>query len=148
MLTMLIACRTLEIESAFFFFISGGGGFFLATCNQQCQQCWRHQQCQQCWYKTRRQRSFFAGSSGFTDFTDFTLERKAHAMTPDEIRRLIAARAPELSEADLASLSAQTGEEMVPVSVFAEVLAVAEMLEARMVALEGGAQSGELEAVA
>jgi hypothetical protein len=69
-------------------------------------------------------------------------------MTPDEIRRLIAARAPELSEADLASLSAQTGEEMVPVSVFAEVLAVAEMLEARMVALEGGAQSGELEAVA
>jgi hypothetical protein len=71
-------------------------------------------------------------------------------MTPDEIRRLIAARAPELSEADLASLRAQTGEgeEMVPVSIFNQVVEVLEILEARMIALEGKAQDDGLAAVA
>jgi hypothetical protein len=69
-------------------------------------------------------------------------------MTPDEIRRLIAARAPELSEADPASLSAETGEEMIPASILSQVLEVIEMLEARMIALEGNAQDGELDAVA
>ena len=65
-------------------------------------------------------------------------------MTPDEIRRLIAARAPELSEVDLASLSAETGEEMIPASILDQVLEVIEMLETRMLALEGGAQDVEL----
>jgi hypothetical protein len=40
------------------------------------------------------------------------------------------------------------GEEMIPASILSQVLEVIEMLEARMIALEGNAQDGELDAVA
>ena len=69
-------------------------------------------------------------------------------MTPGEIRTVILARCSELTDEDLDMLNAETGEEMIPASVLNQVLEVIEMLEARMIALEGGAQDGELDAVA
>jgi hypothetical protein len=77
-----------------------------------------------------------------------TVVEESKVMTPDEIRTLVLARCSELTGEDLDMLNAETGEEMIPVSVLSQVVEVVEMLEARMIALEANAQDGELDAVA
>lgn len=58
-------------------------------------------------------------------------------MMLDDIRRRIAARAPELSDADLASLGdAASDTEMVPVEVLELIVEVIDGLEARLDGLE------------
>jgi hypothetical protein len=70
-------------------------------------------------------------------------------MTPDEFRTLVLARCGDvITGDDFDMLSAAPGEEMIPASILSEVLEVLEMIEARMLRLEGGAQDDELDEVA